>query len=97
MTPLPTEATDVAIGIGMSDAGTRSSMPGTMVTGKYREPEKLMSELLPCLLTTVTLPSASAWAADKKIALIAGEPSHGPGICEQTSDGKRITREFYFD
>ena len=50
-----------------------------MVSGKYGEPEMLMRKLLPCLLTAATLLSVSASAADKKIILIAGKPSHGPG------------------
>lgn len=38
-----------------------------------------MAKLLRCLLIAATLLSVSASAVDKKIVLIAGKPSHGPG------------------
>ncbi|MGO8677576.1 MAG: ThuA domain-containing protein [Limisphaerales bacterium] len=38
-----------------------------------------MPKLILCLLTAATLLDLSALAADKKVVLIAGKPSHGPG------------------
>jgi hypothetical protein len=50
-----------------------------MVIGNFRELSTLMPKLLQCLLTATVFLTLSASAADKKIVLIAGKASHGPG------------------
>ena len=44
-----------------------------------------MPRLLPLLLTTLALSSATLFGADRKVLLIAGTPSHGPGAHEHNA------------
>ena len=44
-----------------------------------------MPRLLPLLLTTLALSSATLFGADRKVLLIAGTPSHGAGAHEHNA------------